>query len=99
MADDWIYNKYVPSYPTFTSMAITEATAIYLRTKASKDKDSTCLWTMVYSPTQQALCLDPRLYVVTVYWRNNREFELYVWLEPVWSAAEIGNKRTIRHFG
>ena len=43
---------------------------------------------ILYTPVQQAIRCNLYLYALTIMFQNNREFELFRLLEPIWSRLE-----------
>ena len=62
----WIEKMYIWNLPSLAEMARMEEAAIKEKTLQQTSKVDIRLWIMVYSPAQQALRLNPELYIVTM---------------------------------
>lgn len=97
--DQWLRHIYFEGCPSFSQMAALEEKAIREKTEDLGINHDPRLWTMVFSPCQQAMRLDLGLYATTVVWRNNGLFELYSLPEPAWSCYEERNEGILAHLG
>lgn len=95
----WIEKTFVRNLPSLAEMARTEEAAIKEKTLQQTSEADIRLWTMVYSPAQQALRLDPELYIVTMLLRKDYNFRLFSRPEPAWVVERTSDQGVLAHLG
>lgn len=95
----WIDKACVHNIPSLAAMARKKEEEIQKRTMGEPDDADFRLWTMMYSPAQQAIRLGPGLSAAIVLLRQDLNFELYACPEPAWYVLPSVDHGIIGHLG
>lgn len=99
LSDEWLHQRWVTDIPSFAEMLAQEEYEIRRRTIEGGAEEKLRLWTMVFSPAQQAVRLDMGLYAATVLTRKDGNLRLFSWPEPALSIDTDENGGVTGHLG